>query len=119
MVHDLKTRLNGTTKEIRSDDKILKSPFVGLDYHEVQRLLQQMVKNTGSKIDTKWFLVLDDESEHTSSGMIVVVEGEYVRSVRVNYPTTSRDLAAASVAHPGIDEMIELANDKCNGIIQD
>ncbi|KAL2034583.1 hypothetical protein VTO58DRAFT_105297 [Aureobasidium pullulans] len=119
VVHDLKTRLNGTTKEIRSDDKILKSPFVGLDYHEVQRLLQQMVKNTGSKIDTKWFLVLDDESEHTSSGMIVVVEGEYVRSVRVNYPTTSRDLAAASVAHPGIDEMIELANDKCSGILQD
>lgn len=119
MVHDLNTRLNGTTKDLRSDDKILKSPFSGLDYPEVQRLLQQMVKNTGSAIDTTWFLVLDEESERTLSGVIVVVEGDYVRSVRVTYPTTSRDLAAASVAHPGIDEMIELANDKYNGIFQD
>ncbi|CAD0019620.1 unnamed protein product [Aureobasidium pullulans] len=119
VVHDLKTRLNGTTKELRSDDKILKSPFAGLDYPEVQSFLQQMVKDTGSKIDTEWFLVLDDESERTSSGVIVVVESEYVRSVRVTYPTTSRYLAATSVAHPGIDEMIELASDNYNGILQD
>jgi len=76
-----------------------------------------MVKDTGSKIDTKWFLVLDDESKRTSSRVIIVIEGEYVRSVRITYPTTLRDLATTSVTYLGINEMIKLTNDKYNRIL--
>lgn len=79
-----------------------------------------MVAATDSKLDTKWFLVLDERSAQTCTAVIVRVEEDGdVLSARVAYPVSSRYLSAASVAHPPLDELIEMANEEGDGVIRD
>jgi hypothetical protein len=112
-VDNLETRLWGPTKELQSEkdgdgDTVLQSPFANSDFSRIQDLLQQMVNTTRSPLDTKWFLVLDGESEQTSTAVIVRVDEDGdVRSVHVAYPVASRYLAAASIGHPPLEELIE------------
>jgi hypothetical protein len=121
LVHDLETRLWGPTKELRGDDKdrVLQSPFAGSDLSHVQQLLQQTKNTTGSPLNTEWFLVLDEQSEQTSTAAIVNIEDGNVHSVRVAYHVASRYLSAASVGSPSIDELIEIANEEGGGVLQD
>jgi hypothetical protein len=98
---------------------VLQSPFAGSDFSHVQQLLQQAKKTTGSSLNTGWFLVLDEQSERTSTAAIVNIEERNVRSVRVAYPVASRYLSAASVGSPPIDELIEIANEEGGGVLQD
>ncbi|KAK6000928.1 hypothetical protein QM012_003011 [Aureobasidium pullulans] len=119
LVYSLEFQLWGPTKELRGNDKILQSPFNGCTVLEVHQKLQDMVSATDSKFDTNWFLVLDERSAQTSTAVIVRVEDGDVLSGRVAYPVSSRYLSAASISHPSLDEMIEIANDKMDGIIQD
>lgn len=86
---------------------------------------------TGSRLRTDWFLVLDDRSVETNSAVMVNVESKVakyalrsdsVRSLRVEYATSSSYLAAASVAHPLIDELQEIVDSnpgKFGGILTD
>lgn len=90
-----------------------------------------MKENTGSTIATHWFLVLDERSAETESAVMVNVEsshgGEHalrsgVRSLRVEYATSSRYLAAASIVHPSIGELKEIVDgdpEKYRGILRD
>ena len=78
-----------------------------------------MVIATGSKLITDWFLVLDKESVETSTAVIVRIDEGEVLSARVAYPVSSRYLSAASVAHPPLDELIEIANEESDGVIRD
>ncbi|CAD0084694.1 unnamed protein product, partial [Aureobasidium vineae] len=119
LVHSLESQLWGPTKELRGDDTVLQSPFTGCTLLRIHQLLLDMEKATESKLHTDWFLVLDERSEQSSSAVIVNVEGEDVRSARVAYPVASRYLSAASIAHPSLDEMIEIADWKHGGVIQD
>ncbi|CAD0110940.1 unnamed protein product [Aureobasidium uvarum] len=119
LVHSLELQLWGPTKELRGNDTVLQSPFTGCTYFRVHQLLQDMKKATESKLDTNWFLVLDENSEQSSTAVIVRVEDGDVRSGRVAYPVASRYLSAASIAHPSLEEMIEIADWKHGGIIQD
>jgi hypothetical protein len=92
-------------------------------------MLQQMKKTTGSAINTHWFLVLDHRSEEDDTAVIVnvdggevseggaVSEGVVVREVRVAFPVASQYLAAASISHPGIDELIEIVEDEGSGVL--
>lgn len=98
---------------------MLQSPFAGSDYSHIQQLLQQMKNTTRSPLMTEWFLVLDEQSERISTAVIVNVEDQSVRSVRVACPVASRYLSAASVGHPPIDELIEIANEEGSGVLQD
>ena len=121
LVDNLQTRLWGPTKELRGSDtdRVLRSPFTGSDFSRIQQLLQQGKNNTRSPLNTEWFLVLDGRSEQTSTAVIVNIEDGNVRSVRVAYPVASRYLSAASVGSPSIDELIEIANEECGGVLQD
>ncbi|KAF2158689.1 hypothetical protein M409DRAFT_30781 [Zasmidium cellare ATCC 36951] len=131
LIHDLETYFWGTTKELQGEDPetVLQSPFTGLDYSEIRKLLMQMKEASASKLKTDWFLVLDGRSVETNSAVIVNVEphGTHtlrssVRSLRVDYPTSSRYLAAASIAHPSINELKEVVDgnpDKFKGILRD
>lgn len=131
MVHDLETRFWGATKKLQGEDPgtILQSPFTRMDYPQVRDRLVQMKEATGSIVATDWFLVLDERSEQTRSAIMVHVEshGNHalrsgVRSLRVDYPTSSRYLAAASIAHPPIDELKEIVDGspgKFHGILRD
>ena len=42
-----------------------------------------------------------------------------MKSVRVEYATSSRYLSAASGAHPPLDELIEIAGDAEDGVLRD
>jgi hypothetical protein len=110
-VDNLETQLWGPTKELQSEsnsDTVLQSPFADSSFSRIQQLLQQIVNNARSPLNTQWFLVLDAESEQTSTAVIVRVDEDgSVRSMRVAYPVASRYLAAASVGHPPLDELIE------------
>lgn len=74
-------------------------------------------------------LVLDERSVETNSAVKVNVgsRGNHalrsnVRSLRVDYSTSSRDLAAVSIAHPSIDELKEVVDgnpEKFQGILRD
>jgi len=121
LVHNLETRLWGPTRELRGSDadQVLQSPFVGTDLYRVQQPLQQMKDTTRSPLNTEWFLVLDKQSEQTSTAVIVNIEDRVVRSVRVACPVASRYLSAASVGHPPIDELIEIANEEGGGVLRD
>lgn len=83
-----------------------------------------MKKTTGSKIQTDWFLVLDERSAEDGTAVIVNVEegdggDEQVREVRVEWKVSSRYLAAASICHPGIDELKEIAEGETDGVLRD
>lgn len=119
LVDNLETRLWGPTKELRGDDVMLQSPFTGFDLFHIQQVLQHMKNTTNSPLKTAWFLVLDGQSEQGSTAVIVNVEDQSVRSVRVPYPVASRYLSAASVGHPPIDELIEIAYEEGGGILRD
>ncbi|THW98389.1 hypothetical protein D6D13_10640 [Aureobasidium pullulans] len=119
VVDNLETRLWGPTKELRGDDQVLQSPFVDLEFTRIQQQLRQTVQLTKSPLSTAWFLVLDETSEQTSTAVIVNVGDEGVRVVRVAYPVASRYISAASVSHPPIDELIEIADEEGNGVLQD
>lgn len=86
-------------------------------------MLQQMKKTTGSAINTHWFLVLNHRSEGDDTAVIVnvdeggVSEGAAVRQVRVAFGVSSQYLAAASIAHPGIDELIEFVENEGSGVL--
>ena len=118
---NLETRLWGPTKELRSDDtdKFLQSPFAGSDFSHIQLLLQRAKNATRSPLNTEWFLVLDEQSEQASTAVIVNVEDRNVRSVRVAYPVSSRDLSAASVGNPPLNELIEIADKEGGRVLQD
>lgn len=74
---------------------------------------------TGSPLNTEWFLVLDEESAQTSTAVIVRIESDgVVQSVRAEYTECSTCIAAASVAHPPLDEMIEIANEYGDGVVR-
>lgn len=85
-----------------------------------------MITTTNSHLAINWFLVLDEQSEQTSTAIMVNVAGNDnctlrsdVRSLRVAYPVSSRYLSAASIAHPPIDELREaLENDRDKGILR-
>jgi hypothetical protein len=121
-VDNLETRLWGPTKELQSDsnsDTVLQSPFADSAYSRIQQQLQQTVATTRSPLDTQWFLVLDGESERTSTAVIVRVDEDGdVLSVRVAYPVASRYLAAASIGHPPLEELIESVEGE-GGVIYD
>ncbi|KAI4726128.1 hypothetical protein E4T49_06055 [Aureobasidium sp. EXF-10728] len=119
LVHSLESQLWGPTKELQGDDTVLQSPFTGCTLLRIHQLLLDMKKATESKLHTGSFLVLDGNSEQTSTAVIVNVEDGGVRSARVAYPVASRYLSAASIAHPSLDEMIEIADSKHGGVIQD
>jgi len=53
------------------------------------------------------------------TALIVNVEQQEVRQVRVEWKTASRYLAAASISHPSIDELIEIAEGKEDGVLRD
>lgn len=76
----------------------------------IQQQLEQMKTATRAPLKTKWFLVLDEQSEQTSSAVIVSSGDQSIRSVRVHYPVASRYLSAASVCRFSIDELIKIAN---------
>jgi hypothetical protein len=135
-VHNLDTRLWGPTRELRSSDTdadkgkdgVLQSPFAGSDYTQIQQRLQQTKNTTRSPLNTKWFLVLDGESERTGTAVIVNIDDDddddddgnvVARSVRVAWPVASRYLSAASIGHPPLDELIEVANDEGAGVLRD
>jgi hypothetical protein len=121
LVDNLKTRLWGPTRELRGGDtnRVVQSPFAGSNFSRIQQLLQQTKNTTHSPLNTEWFLVLDEQSEQTSTAVIVNIEDGNVRSVRVACPVASRYLSAASVSHPPIDELIEIANEEGGGVLQD
>jgi hypothetical protein len=121
-VDNLETHLWGPTKELQSgsnSDTVLQSPFADYSFSRVQQLLQQTVNTTRSPLNMRWFLVLDVESEQTSTAVMVRVDEDgSVRSLRVAYPVASRYLAAASVGHPPLDELIEIGEGE-GGVIHD
>jgi hypothetical protein len=78
-----------------------------------------MVHITNSPLNTSWFLVLDDRSEKDSTAVIVHVEDGVVRKVRVAYAVSSRYLSAASIGHPPLDELIEIAEEEGDGVLRD
>jgi hypothetical protein len=127
LVHDLEARLWGPTSHLiatnsnnnEDSNAILHSPFADCDFSRCQRLLLQMVETTGSLLDTNYFLVLDDRSEKDSTAVIVHVEEGVVRRVRVAYPFASRYLSAASIGHPSLDELIEIAEEEDDGVLRD
>ncbi|KAG9764080.1 hypothetical protein KCU73_g1118, partial [Aureobasidium melanogenum] len=90
LVHSLDVQLWGPTKELRGNDETLQSPFNGCTYLEVHQKLKDMVTATDSKLDTEWFLVLDESSAQTCTAVIVRVEEDGdVLSARVAYPVSS------------------------------
>jgi hypothetical protein len=109
-VDNLETRLWGPTKELQSDsnsDTVLQSPFADSAYSRIQQQLQQTVATTRSPL------------EQTSTAVIVRVDEDGdVLSVRVAYPVASRYLAAASIGHPPLEELIESVEDE-GGVIYD
>jgi hypothetical protein len=122
LVHDLEARLWGPTEQlVETDDSdgILHSPFVGCDLSTIQHILQRMIHTTKSPLNTSWFLVLDDRSEKDSTAVIVHVEEGGVRQVRVAYAVSSRYLSAASIGHPPLDELIEIAEEEDDGVLRD
>lgn len=110
-----------TPKELRGDDTdtVLRSPFAGSDFSRIQQLIQQTKRATCSPLKPEWFLVLDEQSEETSTAVIVNIGDGNACSVRVAYPVASRYLSAASVGSPSIDELIEIANEEGGGVLQD
>ena len=77
-------------------------------------------------LHTDWFLVLDGESDKTSTAVIVRAEddanegnGLSVTSARVAYGPASRYLSAAGIGHPPLDELIEVARDSGDGVVRD
>lgn len=65
-------------------------------------------------METDWFLALDEHSVENHSAVIVNVEPHAdhalrsgVRSLQVDYPTSSRYLTAVNIAHPSIDKLKE------------
>lgn len=139
VIHDLETTLWGPTKELREIDNddgeesnaavVLNTPFPHFSPVAIAQTLQEMKKKMGSKIYTNWFLVLDGRGSGDESAVMINVEGEVgqareveereVREVRVEWKTASRYLAAASIAHPGIDELKEIAQGMADGVLRD
>ncbi|KAH0291967.1 hypothetical protein M436DRAFT_58594 [Aureobasidium namibiae CBS 147.97] len=130
LIHDLQTRFWGPTKELREPDNndndnkesnagILDTPFLNLSPVAIVATLQHLTRTTDSAIQTDWFLVLDARSMEDHTAVIVSVEQEEVRQVRVEWKTASRYLAAASTSHPGIDELIEIAEGNEDGVLRD
>lgn len=131
VIHDLETKFWGATQELRGEEPntILQSPFTNLSFPEIKNQLIQLNETIGSSLATNWFLVLDERSVETNSGVMVNVGSRSnhalrsnVRSLRVDYPTSSRDLAAVSIAHPSIDELKEVVDgnpEKFRGILRD
>lgn len=119
LVDNLETRLWGPTEKVQGDDGTLQSPFAGSDFLRVGQLLRQMKKITHSALDTEWFLILDEQSEKSSSAVVINVEDDEVTSVRVDYPVSSRYISAASVCSPSLDELIEIAEGQDDGILRD
>lgn len=77
-----------------------------------------------SRLKRDWYLVLDRESDKTSTAVMVDVEsGEEdelcVQSVRVAYGVASRYLSPASIGHPSLGELIEFAEGQGDGIVRD
>jgi hypothetical protein len=123
-IHDLSANLWGPTKELRVTDKssetIFQSPFANCDASTIQQKLEDMKKTNNSAINTHWFLVLDHRSRGDDTAVIVNVdEGVAVRQVRVAFPVVSQYLVAASIAHPGVDELIEIVEDEGSGVLWD
>jgi len=128
LIHDLKTRFWGPTKELRelnntdneeSNAGILNTPFLDYSPVAIAAALQYLKKTTDSAIQTDWFLVLDERAMEDETAVIVNVEGKEVRQVKVEWKTASRCLAAASIAHPGIDELREIAEGNEDGVLRD
>jgi hypothetical protein len=117
IIHDLKCTFDGPTSHLESSsptssrDPILQTPFLNKPYPQIKTLLDNIVEKTNSKLDTECFLVLDDQSEATQTAVMVNVDrtSNEVQSLRVEYAISARDLAAASVAHPDLEEMAEHA----------
>ncbi|KAI5210864.1 hypothetical protein AUEXF2481DRAFT_32040 [Aureobasidium subglaciale EXF-2481] len=119
VVHDLSAHFWGATQKLQTEDSdtVLESPFTGLSYLQIRQHLVQINQGTGIRLETNWFLVLDEQSVDTQSVVMVNVEaqGEHalrsgVRSLRVEHPTSSRYLAAASIANPPIHELKEIVD---------
>lgn len=77
-----------------------------------------------SRLKKDWYLVLDRESDKTSTAVMVNLEsGEEdelcVQSVRLAYGVASRYLSAASIGHPPLGELIEFAECQGDGIVRD
>jgi hypothetical protein len=120
-VHDLETRVWSPTKEVRSDQTRIRSPFVDCDYPRIRAILHEM--NT-PRLQTDWYLVLDGESERTSTAVMVNAEsdeegGLRVRSARVAYGVASRYLSAISIGHPPLSELVEVAKEQGDGVVRD
>jgi hypothetical protein len=99
---------------------IFQSPFTDCDASTIQQKLEDMKKTNNSAINTHWFLVLDHRSRRDDTAVIVNVDEKgAVRQVRVAFAVASQYLAAASVAHPGIDELIEIVEDEGSGVLWD
>ncbi|KAI4847790.1 hypothetical protein E4T45_06621 [Aureobasidium sp. EXF-8846] len=121
-IHHLSAKLWGPTKELRvtdHGDMIFQSPFNNCDASTIQQKLEDMEKTTGTAINTHWFLVLDQRSERDDTAVIVNVDEEGVRDVRVAFTVASQYLAATSIAHPGIDELIEIVESEGSGVLRD
>lgn len=63
--------------------------------------------------------MLDEQSEQSSTAIIINIEDGGVRLLRVIWPVASRYLSAASVGSPLINEVIEIANEAGGGVLQD
>lgn len=135
LIHDLGTKFWGPTKELRELDNtdgeesnvaaVLNTPFPDYSPVAIATTLQHLKKTTHSAIQTDWFLVLDGRAMEDETAVIVNVEGGedaegiMVRQVRVEWKTANRYMAAASIAHPGIDESREIAEGNKNGVLRD
>lgn len=98
---------------------ICKAHSLALTIPAIARTLQKMKKSTRSKIATNWFLVLDARSAEDETAVMVNFEEGEVREVRVEWKVSSRYLAAASISHPGIEELREIAEGKEDGVLRD
>jgi hypothetical protein len=76
------------------------------------------------RLQTDWYLVLDAESEKTSTAVMVNAESDEedrlrVQSARVAYGVASRYLSAVSIGHPPLSELIVVTEQQGDGIVRD
>ncbi|KAG9681409.1 hypothetical protein KCU95_g17854, partial [Aureobasidium melanogenum] len=120
LILDLEMTYTGATAELRGEDPstVIRGPFFDMEYASIQEVLKDVIEHTGSdRLESDWFLVLDERSEDTQSAVMVNVGDLGVRSLRVGYPVSARYLAAAAMANPPLDELAETV-DK-GGILRD
>jgi hypothetical protein len=115
VIHDLVCHFDGPTDSLETtakksnpdSDPVLESPFLNMSYSQIKSTLEEVVNTTESKLQTDWFLVLDDRSEETQSAVMVNTGDMGVRSLRAEYSVSWKYLSAVIVAHPPIDELAQ------------